>query len=222
VSLIHLQQRAAPMPPTEDDMKRTLAAFLIAVTFCAAAPAAAQEAEATQEADLSAFQAIMEKDLPPETMSLALELVRVSGISRTFDELLPNIADQAKNNFIRANPQMQLGIIELVDRTALTLVSRRKELDESLAKVWASGFTSDELQELVDFYKSDTGKKFADLHPQLLGVQMAAAQSWADSVGTALTEKVANELRDSIAAEGQALQSGADVVAEPPAPAPAQ
>jgi hypothetical protein len=203
-------------------MNRTLAAFLIAVTFCGAAPAAAQDAEATQDADLSAFRAIMEKDLEPETMTVALELVRVSGIGRTFDELLPNIADQAKNNFIRANPQMQLGIIELVDRTALTLVGRRKELDESLAKVWASGFTPDELQELVDFYKSETGAKFAGLHAQLLSVQMAAAQSWADSVGTELTEKVANELRDSVAAEGQALQSDDDVVAEPPAPAPAQ
>ena len=204
-------------------MRRMLVAFVIAASaFCGAAPAAAQEAEATQEADLSAFQAIMEKEVPPETMSVAWELVQVSGISRTFDELLPNIADQAKNAFIRANPQMQLGIIELVDRTALTLVSRRKELDENLAKVWASGFTPDQLQELVDFYKSDTGKKYADLYAQLLGVQMAAAQSWAGSVSNELTEKVANELRASIAAEGQALQSGADVVAEPPAPAPAQ
>jgi uncharacterized protein len=204
-------------------MKRTLAAFFIAaLAFCGAAPAAAQDAEATQNADLSAFRAIMEKDLPPETMSLALELVRVSGISRTFDELLPNIADQAKNAFIRANPQMQLGIIELVDQTALTLVSRRKELDENLAKVWASGFTPEELQELVDFYTSDTGKKYATSYAQLLGVQMAAAQSWARSVSDELTDKVSNELRASVAAEGQALQSGADVVAEPPAPAPAQ
>ena len=204
-------------------MKRMLAAFLIAASaFCGAAPVAAQDAEATQEADLSAFRAVMEKELPPETMSIALELVRVSGISRTFDELLPNIADQAKNAFIRANPQMQLGIIELVDRTALTLVGRRKELDENLAKVWASGFTPDELQELVDFYTSDTGKKYATSYAQLLGVQMAAAQSWARSVSDELTEKVSNELRASVAAEGQALQSGADVVAEPPAPAPAQ
>jgi hypothetical protein len=88
--------------------------------------------------------------------------------------------------------------------------------------VWASGFTPEELQELVDFYTSETGKKYATSYAQLLGVQMAAAQSWARSVSDELTDKVANELRASVAAEGQALQSGADVVAEPPAPAPAQ
>jgi hypothetical protein len=164
----------------------------------------------------------MEKELPPETIELARELVRLSGTGRTFDELLPTIASQAKNAFIRANPQMQLGIIDLVDRTALTLVSRRKELDESLAKVWASGFTMDEMQELVDFYSSETGKKFADLHAELLGVEMAAAQRWARSVSNELTQKVADELRATVSAEQRALQGGADVIAEPPAPDPAQ
>ncbi len=41
-----------------------------------------------------------------------MQLVKLSGTARIFDEVLPNIADQAKNAFIRANPQMQLGIIE--------------------------------------------------------------------------------------------------------------
>jgi hypothetical protein len=200
-------------------MKRLVAALLIATAAAiGCVPAVAQEAESTQDADLSAFQDILEKDLPPETLALALQVVRLSGTGRTFDELLPNIADQAKNAFIRANPQMQLGIIEIVDRLAVTLVDRRKELDEDLARVWASGFTNEELQELVDFYSSETGKKYADLNAELLGVQMAAAQRWARSVSDELTRKVAEELRASVAAEQQSLQGApADVVAEPPA-----
>ena len=49
-----------------------------------------------------------------------MKLVQVSGTARIFDEMLPTIADQAKNAFIRANPQMQLGIIGLVDTIALS------------------------------------------------------------------------------------------------------
>lgn len=218
-------------------MKRRLAALIIATAaFGGFGLASAQDAApppqatdtpdalSTQDADLSAFQEILETDLPPETMQLALQLVRLSGIGRTFDELLPNIASQAKNAFIRANPQMQLGIIEMVDRTALTLVSRRRELDENLAKVWASGFTVEEMRELVEFYSSPTGQKYADLNAELLSVEMAAAQHWARSVNDELTQKVADELRASVAAEGRVLQGGGDVVAEPPAaePAPAQ
>ena len=140
-------------------MRRLLAALLVAAAASAAAPALAQEA--TQG---SALENIIEGEIAPERMALAMELVRITGIARTFDELLPNIADTAKNAFIRANPQMQLGIISVVDRIALQMVSRRPELDTYLARIWASGFTDEEMQELIDFYSSETGQEVCRQH----------------------------------------------------------
>src|SRR5687767_5400221 len=110
-------------------MNRSFAAILVAAAVLGFVPAAAQDA--TQQNN--AFTNIIEGDLPPETRELAIQLVKLSGTSRMFDEVLPMVADQAKNAFIRANPQMQLGIIDVVDRVALSLVSRRAELDEYLA-----------------------------------------------------------------------------------------
>ena len=217
-------------------MKRTLAALVVATAaFAGLGFAWAQdaadppnslggEATSTGDADLSAFQDILEADLPPGTMELAMQLVRLSGTGRTFDELLPNIAAQTKNAFIRANPQMQLGIIEMVDRNALSLVSRRTELDEDFAKVWASGFTEEEMEELIEFYSSETGKKFAELHPQLLTVEMATAQTWGRALLAELTQKVQTELRATMAAEQQSLQgsSAAPAPSLPAAPAAPQ
>jgi hypothetical protein len=200
-------------------MKRLLAALVI-VTAVSAGPLPVLAQEAPAE---SALQNIIEGEIPEERMQLAMQLVRLTGTSRSFDELLPNIADQAKNAFIRANPQMQLGIIEVVDRIALTLVSRRPELDDYLARVWASGFSDEEMQELIDFYSSDVGKKYADLLPELLAVQMGAAQEWGRSVGQELTQRVADELRATMAAEEGILTGGepAPTPATPePAPAP--
>jgi hypothetical protein len=105
-----------------------------------------------------------------------------------------------------------------VDKIAVQLVSRRPELDNYLARVWASGFTDEELQGLVDFYSSDLGKKYAVALPQLLAVQTAAAEEWAKSVNVELTQKVQEELRAAMAAETQALQN--DVAG--PAQAPQQ
>src|SRR5688572_1378698 len=167
-------------------MKRLLAALVIA-TAASSGPLPALAQEAPEE---SALQNILEGEVPEERMQLAMQLVRLTGTSRSFDELLPNIADQAKNNFIRANPQMQLGIIEVVDRVALSLVSRRPQLDQMLARVWASGFTNEEMQQLIEFYSSDVGQKYANLHPQLLTVEMATAEAWGRSLLTELTQKV--------------------------------
>jgi hypothetical protein len=120
---------------------------------------------------------------------------------------LPDIAEESKTNFIRANPQMQLGIIAVVDRVALTLVSRRPELNQYLAKVWASGFSDVEMQAIVDFYSTDVGKKFSAVLPQVLAVQTAAAQEWGKSIAAELNRKVQDELRAAMAAEQEALQS---------------
>ena len=173
--------------PTEVDMKVSLAALVVAVAASLAAPG---QCAGGAGGTATPCRSIMETEIPPERMALAMKLVQLSGIARIFDEMLPTIAEQAKNAFIRANPQMQLGIIEVVDRIAVQLVSRRPELDRYLARIWASGFSDEEMQELIDFYSTDTGKKFANALPQLLAVQTAAAQEWGKSVSEELNAKV--------------------------------
>jgi hypothetical protein len=200
-------------------MRGSLAALVLAAAaFLGPGPALAQEAQQTPAQGQAPLQNIIETELPPETRDLAMQLVKISGTSRMFDELLPTIADQAKNSFIRANPQMQLGIIDVVDRVAVSLVSRRPELDEYLARVWASGFSNDEMRDLIAFYGSDTGKKFAQLLPRLLAVETAAAEEWSKSVSAELAEKVSSELQAMMAAEREALQGDIAGPAQEPAP----
>ena len=200
-------------------MKRLFAALLFALTAVFGGPAFAQDATAPANGQQGmALDKILTAEIPPEKLQLAAKLVELTRTARLFDELLPNIAEQAKNNFIRANPQMQLGIISVVDKVAVQMVSRRPELDQYLARVWASGFSEQEMQDLIEFYSSETGKKYAIVLPQLLAVQTAAANEWAKSVATELTDKVQAELRAALAAEQGALQSD---IAGPPAETPA-
>ena len=204
---------------TEDHMKRLLAASFIALAAVfGAAPGFAQNA-APPASGGAPVQDIMTMKISPETLALAAKLVELTRSARMFDELLPNIADKAKNDFIRANPQMQLGIITVVDKVAVDLVKRRPELDNYLARVWASGFTDEELQDLINFYSTDTGKKFAIGLPQILAVETAAAEDWGKSVAAELNDKVKAELQAAMSAEQQAIQNDVAGPAQQPAPA---
>jgi hypothetical protein len=199
----------------EVDMTRILAAVVLASAAAFGwSGALAQDAAQSEEPLLN----IIQTELSPETQELALKLVQLSGAARMFDEVLPMIADQTKNAFIRANPDMQLGIISVVDQIAVSLVSRRPELDNYLARVWASAFTNDEMEDLVAFYESDTGKKFGTTLPRLLAVQAAAAQEWGKSVTAEMQEKVTAELRAAMSAEQRALQGDIAGPEEEPAP----
>jgi uncharacterized protein len=198
-------------------MKATLAALVVVLGAILGGATNAQDA---QTSDDNALQRVLETEISPEKMALAMKLVQLSGTTRIFDEVLPTIAEDSKNRFIRANPQMQLGIIAVVDKIAVQMVSRRPELDQYLARVWASGFSDEEMQTLVDFYSTDTGKKFSTALPQILAVQTAAAQQWGKSVGEELNLKVQEELKRAMAAESEALQSDiAGPAAQEPAPA---
>ncbi len=204
-------------------MRRLLAAsFVMLAALLCAAPGFAQDATAPAAGGDNALQDIMTMKFSDKSLALAQKLVELTRINRTFDELLPNIADKAKNQFIRANPQMQLGIISVVDKVAVQLVSRRPELDNYLARVWASGFTDAEMQDLIDFYSTDTGKKYANILPKVLAVQTAAADAWAKSVAAELNQKVKAQLELAMAAEQQAIQNDVAGPAQTPAPAPQQ
>lgn len=201
-------------------MKSFVVATLSAAALLLTQPALAQEAPVAADTILREPA----NEPTPETLELAKKLVRLSGAGRTFDELLPNIAEQAKNTFIRSNPQMQLGIITVVDKVALDMVARRPELDTALERIWASAFNEEQLEELIAFYNSETGKRFAAIQPRLIAAQMSAAQNWSGDISEEMTQRVAEELRAQLANEAKAMEGAPGTVPStltPATPAPA-
>lgn len=144
-----------------------------------------------------------------EAMELAGQLVKLSGSAAAFDDILPNIAERAKTTLIRSNPQMQLGIIDIVDRVALSMVEYRRDLDRVHAEIWASAFTKDQMRELIAFYSSPTGKIFANRYPRVGAAQFNSAQKWSDEISELMMGRVAAEFRKTMPQGQNPLEAGA-------------
>ena len=169
-------------------MVRLLAAVAVAIAaWTAGFPAAAQEIDA-------------------EELALARQVLAASRVGRPFDEILPNVADQAKTTFIRSNPQMQLGIIEVVDKVALDMVIRREELDTKLTEVWALAFDKDELRTLLEFYNTPAGKKFGAIMPRILTAQLGIADQWTRELSQEMHKRVGDNLIAMAKAEKKRLE----------------
>ena len=198
-------------------MHRTFAAAASALLLCAAAyplGAAAQDAAAPETAAPAAAapdapQEIDVQNIDPEKLELARQIVQASRSARTFDTLLPALADETKMSFIRSNPQMQLGIVDVVDRVALGLVERRPELDEKLAQIWATAFETDELRTILEFYRTPAGQKLAGLQTRLSSAQMAAAEQWGRIISQEMMRQVTAELQRLVQSETQQLEAPA-------------
>jgi uncharacterized protein len=192
-------------------MMRVVAAF--AFILMAAGPV--PQAGAQQPQPETEYPSIPLEEVTEEHMRLAREVVAASKLTRPFDMILPEIADRAKTTLIRSNPQMQLGIIDVVDRIALDIVERRGQLEEVIAEIWATSFTEDELRELRAFYGSPVGRKFADLFPELLRANMGAAELWGRVISEDLFDRVVADLKRIAEEEGRDLPA---LPAPPPAP----
>ncbi|MBZ8134181.1 DUF2059 domain-containing protein [Afifella sp. IM 167] len=181
-------------------MYRLIALCLLALAAIVPAQYAAAQDNSTQNAG-----AIDEPS--PEQMKLARQVLAASSLSRSFDQILPSVADQAKSTLIRSNPQAQLGIIEIVDKVALQMVDRRPELENRLARVWAVNFSTEELQAYLDFFQTDAGKKLGANLVSLLNAQLNVSQAWAQELSSDILQRATEELQKITASEAQSLQA---------------
>ena len=115
-------------------VKTGCAGLMIAAVMTAGAPAFAQE---------------------PSESHLAAARQAITALHATdeFDAILLNAALQLKGNLIQATPDIQPEIDETVDEVAISLASRRGDLEKEAAAIYAKTFTEEELTTIADFYK---------------------------------------------------------------------
>ena len=177
---------------------------LIAVCLLAFAAAGLSQPGFAQDSKQQTAESL--PPLTPEHLALAREAFVASKAGRAFDEILPVVADRAKATFIKSNPQMQLGIIDVVDRVALDLVQSRKTLDDGLIRVWARAFTPEDLVGIRDFFNSPAGQKFASEYPKVLQTQLAVSDNWTARLGNEMARRVKVELQKILKSDIKQLQ----------------
>jgi uncharacterized protein len=134
------------------------------------------------------------QDVSQSHLEAALVAVQSAGAARGFDSVLPALAERIKSRLIRVRPDLHQEISATVESVALQLTSRRADLDEAVARVWAKNFTEDELVTIAEFYRSPTGQKFAEIGPLVIQDSLKAVESWSLRVGEEIYEKSREEL----------------------------
>jgi len=161
-------------------MRPAIIAICAAAAFLALTPARAQ-------APLTATS--------PENLTAARELIQVMKVTEQFKAVLPVIAQNLKPAVVQNRPE-----VEKVYDTMMPLFYQRAqqrftELSDSIAGIYASNFTVDEMHDMVTFYKSPTGQKLLERQPTITRDSMAAGQQLGRAVVNDIKDAVAEELR---------------------------
>ncbi len=169
-------------------MKLTYAAVIIAAM---AGPALAQTAAPAPAAPVG----VPVTSLTEGQMRFAREIVEGSGIGRSFDGAIPDIALRIRQNFAVSRPE----IVKDMDDTLVALLpeirSRRGEIIERAARAFAAQFTEAELKEVSTFFNSPIGKKYVTAQPQILNEIFQSMEPWMQQTSEFFLSRFREEMR---------------------------
>jgi len=131
----------------------------------------------------------------------AKEIVEVTGSTTLFNTLIAGVIEQAKNLLLQQNPNLSKVLGEVANKMRTDLTPRLSELNNEVARLYATHFTESELKDILAFYKTPAGKKLIVQQPRVADASMKFAQDWANK----LSDQVVAKMREELKKKGHAL-----------------
>jgi uncharacterized protein len=172
-------------------MKTVFVATVAALAFFALDPAA-QAQSAAPQAQAPQGQAPQAQPAPsPEALAAAHDLMIIVKPEERFKMMLPVIMQNLKPAVVQGRPEVE----KQFDATMpLLLDNAQKRVDDlanTIATIYASNFTPQELRDLIAFYLTPTGKKLLERQNVIAQQSMAAGQE----LGRAVVRDVQEQMQ---------------------------
>ena len=135
------------------------------------------------------------------SIQVAKQLIAVTGATTIFNPLIAGVVEQAKILFLQQNPALAKDLNEVATKLRTDLQPRFSEINDEVAKLYASNFTEQELKDILAFYQSPAGKKLLTGQTKVIESSMTFAQTWANT----LSDEVIAKMRDEMKKRGHPL-----------------
>ena len=139
--------------------------------------------------------AIAQPQPSAEAVDTARQIIVLKGGEGIFNTLIPGVIEQSKYMFEQQNPNLGAPLRDVAAKLRNELASRQAELNNEVAKVYASRFTEKEIKDLLTFYQSPLGRKLITEEPKALDQSMTYAQDWARRLSDEVVAKMRAEMK---------------------------
>ncbi len=134
------------------------------------------------------------QEFSKEHLQKAREAVVLSNAAQGFDSMLGLLAGQAKSTLTRTSPHLANEIAQAAQKASLSLTGRISDFVDKVAEIYAAHFSIAELEEIVAFYKTPTGKKMAERSGQIILETLQANRIWSRELATEMMTRTRQEL----------------------------
>jgi uncharacterized protein len=162
-------------------------AFLSALAMSASSSIAQQAPVATAP---PAAPAISETHL-----AAARDVVTGSGLARTFEGMVPQIADQIRSGYSRTRPEVIKDMEEALKPIIADLNRQTEQMIVASARLYAIRIPEPELKEIATFFKSAAGQKYVGSQGQIMNELFTEMQVFSQTLGNVMMDRLREDLR---------------------------
>ena len=128
-------------------------------------------------------------------LAQARAVIISSGISRSFDTVVPQMLSLLERNVLATRPEIK----DKLHATLLQLEPEFMKTEDSVidaaAASLAKRMTEAELKDVVTFFQSASGKKYVEATPANLNDIVAAMEAWRQKLSTEMMTRVRDEMK---------------------------
>jgi hypothetical protein len=129
------------------------------------------------------------------SMAVAKQLIATTNATAVFTPLIAGVVEQAKILFLQQNPALAKDLNEVTAKIRTDLQPRFAELNDEVAKLYATNFSEQELKDILVFYQSPAGKKMLTVQPKVIDASMTFAGTWANKLSDEVIAKIRDEMK---------------------------
>jgi hypothetical protein len=158
----------------------------------------AQQAPAPAPAPGQAPAAPAAAPLPPiapSHLAVARDVVIASGLPRSFDPMIFNIASQLLAAYVAKRPGNAKDFEEILGSLKPELDAKKKEIIDKAAEAYARGIDEATLKQILVFLNSPIGVKYTTALPDVLNGVADASDAWLKDVATMMGTRVVDEMK---------------------------
>lgn len=139
--------------------------------------------------------AAQETELAPEHLALARKYVDLTDKSGIYEVALVETAVRTMRTIVSQNPEIVDPVNEAITKTLDVYRTRKGDLMDQFARVYALTFTPEELQQIVAFYETPVGTKLATANAALNDSLKDVMEVFQINLGQEFFAKVRAELK---------------------------
>lgn len=131
----------------------------------------------------------------PEHVAKARRLILATGISRSFQIIIPEFMEQIGNSLTQSRPELVGDMNKVLDQLRPEFDRQSDEMIDQSARIYATLLSEKDIDAVLAFFNSEAGRKYVGAQPLFLNQLVSGMQAWQQKISTTMLARVREEMK---------------------------